>query len=281
MAAVPPELTQEIDQLNSSLPDRSELVVHAFGEAASSPPLEQGQLPRLRRVSIVIPTLNEQQNVSKLILKIEALFPDEPEIIIVDDGSSDGTVDSIFSLRPRFTRIHVIQRSGRGGIGSAVRDGIQFALDHTDSDYVVTMDADWSHDPAQLPTLLEAARDADFVQGSRYAAGGMIVGWPRTRRLLSIVGNQACRILFQTGLREHTTFYRVFNRECAQLIVANVHDDGYAWGVRSLVVALGAGLRAREVPITFVERVNGKSKLGLREMIGWFFSIVRLLGQPR
>jgi len=239
------------------------------------------ELPKHARLSIVIPTLNEAENVSNLILRIETLFTEEPQIIVVDDNSSDGTVDSVLAMSERFRRIRVLRRPGRGGIGSAVRDGIRFALEHSDSERVVTMDADWSHDPSQLPALLEAAGDADFVQGSRYAEGGEIVGWPATRRLLSILGNNACRFLFRTGLREHTTFYRVFSRECAQLIVANVQDDGYAWGVRSLVVAVDAGLRAREVPITFVERANGESKLGIREMIGWVFSIVRLLGQPR
>ena len=237
---------------------------------------------RGRRVSVVIPTLNENGNVSKLITRIEGLFPLEPEIIVVDDGSSDGTVESVLALRETFQRIHVIERGVRGGIGSAVGDGIRFALDKTESDHVVTMDADWSHDPTELPALLEAALDADFVQGSRYAEGGRIVGWPPMRRVLSIVGNGACRILFKTGLREHTTFYRVFSRACAQVIVENVRDDGYAWGVRSLLVARDAGFKACEVPITFVERTSGESKLGFREMVGWFFSIARLLGQrPR
>jgi len=237
------------------------------------------QPPGTLRMSIVIPTLNERGNASELILKIESLFPEEPEIIIVDDGSSDGTLDSISALRQRFGRIHVIERGARYGIGSAVRDGIRFALDHTECDRIVTMDADWSPDPEELPTLFYSARDVYLVQGSRYTEGGTIVGWPPTRRLLSILGNGACRLLFHTGLREHTTFYRVFNRDCAKLIVANVEDDGYAWGVRSLVVALAAGFQAREVPIRFVERTNGNSKLGIREMAGWFFSIVRFLGQ--
>ena len=246
---------------------------------APTPTVEQRS--RSPRVSIVIPTLNENGNVSKLVMKIENLFSVEPEVIIVDDNSSDGTVESVLSLRQRFERIHVIQREIRGGIGSAVREGIRFALDHTESDYVVTMDADWSHDPDQLPELLRAGRDADFVQGSRYAEGGRIVGWPPMRRLASIIGNNTCRILFNTGLHEHTTFYRVFNRECAQLIVANVLDDGYAWGVRSLLEAMDAGFKAVEVPITFVERTNGESKLGVREMAGWLSSVVRLFVQRR
>ncbi|TMA03837.1 MAG: glycosyltransferase, partial [Methanobacteriota archaeon] len=161
----------------------------------------------------------------------ESLMPQEPEIIIVDDGSSDGTPDSVLKLRAQFPRIHLIQRNGRKGIGSAVREGIQFALANTASGYIVTMDADGSHNPDELPGLLAAARGVDFVQGSRYVEGGAIRGWPPLRRLLSIVGNNACRILFQTGFHEHTTFYRVFNRDCAEHIVERVVDDGYAWGV--------------------------------------------------
>ena len=138
------------------------------------------------------------------------------------------------------------------------------------------MDADGSHNPDELPDLLTAARGVDFVQGSRYVDGGAIKGWPPMRRLLSIVGNNACRILFQTGFHEHTTFYRVFSRDCAEHIVERVVDDGYAWGVRSLLESLGAGFRTLEFPITFVERTNGKSKLGIREIGSWIASVARL-----
>jgi dolichol-phosphate mannosyltransferase len=233
------------------------------------------------RLSIVIPTLNENGNVSRLINELERLLPAEPEIVVVDDNSSDGTVDSVLGLRRKFSRIHVIQRTARKGIGSAVREGIQYALEHTSCEYVVTMDADWSHDPHQLHDLLVAAREVDFVQGSRYVTGGMIRGWPPVRRLLSIVGNNACRILFRTGLREHTNFYRILKRDCAQLVVANVDDDGYAWGVRSLLEALDAGFTAREVPITFAERRNGESKLGVRQIAGWVISVAQLFASRR
>ena len=232
-------------------------------------------------IAIVIPTLNENGNVPRLVNELESLMPQEPEIIIVDDGSSDGTPDSVLKLRAQFPRIHLIQRNGRKGIGSAVREGIQFALANTASGYIVTMDADGSHNPDELPGLLAAARGVDFVQGSRYVEGGAIRGWPPLRRLLSIVGNNACRILFQTGFHEHTTFYRVFNRDCAEHIVERVVDDGYAWGVRSLLESLGAGFRTLEFPITFVERTNGKSKLGIREIGGWIASVARLFVRDR
>ena len=232
-------------------------------------------------IAIVIPTLNENGNVSKLVNQLEVLMPQEPEIIVVDDGSSDGTVDSVLKLRTQFPRIHLIQRNGRRGIGSAVREGIQYALANTASGYIVTMDADGSHNPDELPDLLTAARGVDFVQGSRYVDGGAIKGWPPMRRLLSIVGNNACRILFQTGFHEHTTFYRVFSRDCAEHIVERVVDDGYAWGVRSLLESLGAGFRTLEFPITFVERTNGKSKLGIREIGGWIGSVARLFVRGR
>jgi len=232
-------------------------------------------------IAIVIPTLNENGNVPRLVNELESLMPQEPEIIIVDDGSSDGTPDSVLKLRAQFPRIHLIQRNGRKGIGSAVREGIQFALANTASGYIVTMDADGSHNPDELPGLLAAARGVDFVQGSRYVEGGAIRGWPPLRRLLSIVGNNACRILFQTGFHEHTTFYRVFSRDCAEHIVERVVDDGYAWGVRSLLESLGAGFRTLEFPITFVERTNGKSKLGIREIGGWIASVARLFVRGR
>ena len=245
---------------------------------ASAPPDLSSSVPP---IAIVIPTLNENGNVPRLVNELESLMPQEPEIIIVDDGSSDGTPDSVLKLRAQFPRIHLIQRNGRKGIGSAVREGIQFALANTASGYIVTMDADGSHNPDELPGLLAAARGVDFVQGSRYVEGGAIRGWPPLRRLLSIVGNNACRILFQTGFHEHTTFYRVFNRDCAEHIVERVVDDGYAWGVRSLLESLGAGFRTLEFPITFVERTNGKSKLGIREIGGWIASVARLFVRDR
>ena len=245
---------------------------------ASAPPDLGSSVPP---IAIVIPTLNENGNVPRLVNELESLMPQEPEIIIVDDGSSDGTPDSVLKLRAQFPRIHLIQRNGRKGIGSAVREGIQFALANTASGYIVTMDADGSHNPDELPGLLAAARGVDFVQGSRYVEGGAIRGWPPLRRLLSIVGNNACRILFQTGFHEHTTFYRVFNRDCAEHIVERVVDDGYAWGVRSLLESLGAGFRTLEFPITFVERTNGKSKLGIREIGVWIASVARLFVRDR
>ena len=245
---------------------------------ASAPPDLGSSVPP---IAIVIPTLNENGNVPRLVNELESLMPQEPEIIIVDDGSSDGTPDSVLKLRAQFPRIHLIQRNGRKGIGSAVREGIQFALANTASGYIVTMDADGSHNPDELPGLLAAARGVDFVQGSRYVEGGAIRGWPPLRRLLSIVGNDACRILFQTGFHEHTTFYRVFSRDCAEHIVERVVDDGYAWGVRSLLESLGAGFRTLEFPITFVERTNGKSKLGIREIGGWIASVARLFVRGR
>jgi dolichol-phosphate mannosyltransferase len=232
------------------------------------------------RVGVIVPTLNESENVANLLGRLNELFPLDMQIVVVDDNSTDGTPHTVHSFRERFGRVHIIQRTERRGIGSAVRDGLAHILENTDSEYVVTMDADGSHDPRQLPRLLEAARDVDFVQGSRYVAGGEIVGWPLTRRLLSVLGNNACRFLFRTGLREHTTFYRVFNRRSARVIATVVEDDGYAWGVRSLLAVIRSGLTVREVPITFADRTYGESKMGTAEVIGWIASVARLfLGQ--
>lgn len=274
-----------------SVPGRTEGPLGALGLSqktdgvAIAPPVRAGSVSEARasasRISIVIPTLNENGNVAKLIQSLESLLPEEPEVIVVDDNSSDGTVQSLLVLRERFPRIQVLQRGDRRGIGSAVRDGIRYALEHTPCDYVVTMDADGSHDPHQLPELLLAAREADYVQGSRYVEGGRIEGWPPFRRLLSIVGNRACRVLFRTGFYEHTTFFRVFHRKCAERIVDTVVDDGYAWGVRSLLEALRAGFTTREVPITFEERTVGESKLGFREVAGWIVSVARIFLEKR
>ena len=232
--------------------------------------------PPLGRIAVVIPTLNERDNITGVIQQLQVLLQNRLEVVVVDDNSSDGTARAVQELAAQSPNIHLVKRPTKQGIGSAVREGILFALSNTDCVLVASMDADWSHDPRELSHLIAASKDADLVQGSRYVTGSAIVDWPMYRRILSRAGNTLCRVLLHTKLKEHTTFFRVWKRECAIAVMDRGRENGYVWGIESLLIALDGGFIVKEVPITFSERQNGHSKLGPVDMARWFSQVLRL-----
>lgn len=225
--------------------------------------------PRL--VSIVVPTYNERQNLPRLVAAIAENVPWTYEIIVVDDGSPDGTADLARDLAKTYP-IRLLSRPMKSGLGSAYRDG--FAL--AEGDIVFEMDADLSHDPRFLPALVQAVMDgADIAVGSRYIDRGHVVGWGAYRRLVSGVGNTLARLMLRVGVRDLTSGYRCYARHAAD-VVQDVRSDGYAFQVESLYVAKKRGLRIAEVPIVFENRVVGKSKLGPSEFIRFVQTLGRL-----
>lgn len=225
--------------------------------------------PRL--VSIVIPTYNERQNLPRLVAALAEHVPWAYEIIVVDDGSPDGTADLARDLAKSHP-LRLLSRPAKSGLGSAYRDG--FAL--AQGDIVFEMDADLSHDPRFIPDLVQAILDgADVVVGSRYIERGEVVGWSAYRRLVSGVGNSLARLMLRVGVRDLTSGYRCYARSAAEL-VQDVQSDGYAFQVESLYVAKRRGMRIKEVPITFENRVVGKSKLGPGEFVRFVQTLGRL-----
>jgi dolichol-phosphate mannosyltransferase len=230
----------------------------------------------MAEVSIVIPTYNEAENVESLIEKLEAL-EGEFQIIFVDDNSPDGTAEIVEEIGQRWGNIKVHRRRGKLGIGSAILEGMERSLSFSDCHYVVTMDADLSHDPQDIPRLLSAAEggSAGLIQGSRYMRGGGIIGWNFRRKLQSRVANLICRMLF--GLpHEVTTYFRVYTRKSAQIVVREIYTDKYEFAVLSALAVKDHGLKIKEVPVIFVNRTQGKSKLKTSDVFIWLAVIFRI-----
>jgi len=209
---------------------------------------------------VIVPTYNERENLPKL---VEALLQ-QPNVrlLIVDDQSPDGTGEIADSLaRQHPDRVDVMHRTDRRGLGRSYIDGIKQAI-HEPFDVICQMDADFSHDPRHLPDLIAATEHADVVIGSRYVPGGAIVNWPRRRLLLSRAANFYIRSVARLSPRDCTSGYRCWRREAlARLPLDRFISDGYSFLVEMLFVASGQGSRIAEVPITFVERRLGESKL--------------------
>lgn len=232
------------------------------------------------RPLVIIPTYDERENLPSLIDQLLAV-PDL-RILIVDDASPDGTgqLADEYAAANR-ARVQVLHRTGKRGLGLSYIDGMYVAL-RTDATHVCQMDADLSHNPADIPRLLDAAQSADFVIGSRYVPGGRIENWPLHRRLLSAFANRYIRAITRLTIRDCTSGFRCWRREALeQLPLASIRSDGYAFIVELAWEASRAGLRCAEVPITFVERRQGASKLSGMVIVESAIVPWRLAARPK
>ncbi len=209
---------------------------------------------------VVVPTYNEADNVRPLIKAVLSLsLP--LEILVVDDGSPDGTADRVEEMAEEDARVHLMRRPGKMGLGSAYLDAFRWAL-RRDYSRVVEMDADFSHDPRSLADLLQAAEGADLVLGSRYVAGGGTVGWSRLRRFVSRAGSFYARNILGLSIRDLTGGYKCFRREVLEAIpLDEVVSEGYAFQIEMTYRAVRKSFRVVEVPIQFAERRVGESKM--------------------
>jgi dolichol-phosphate mannosyltransferase len=214
----------------------------------------------LGRVVMVIPTYDEADNIAWLVGRLRAAQP-QVDVLVVDDNSPDGTGPLADALAAEDGAVHVLHREGKGGLGAAYLAGFRWALD-AGYDVIGEMDADGSHQPEQLGVLLDALTDADLVIGSRWVRGGSVVNWPRRREALSRGGNLYVRLLLGVDVRDATAGFRVFRRTALEKIdLSSVRSTGYVFQTDLVTRCLRAGLRVREVPIEFVERVRGESKM--------------------
>jgi len=212
------------------------------------------------RLLVVMPTYNEAATVRKVVERVRAAVP-AADVLIVDDSSPDGTGEIADSLAQLDSHVHTLHRARKEGLGKAYVAGFRWGLER-DFDTLVEMAADGSHQPEELPNLLAALRDADVVLGSRYVAGGRVVDWPWRRELLSRGGNTYSRIALGVPLRDTTGGYRAYRASALRrLELATVASAGYCFQVDLAWRAVRSGLRVAEVPITFVERTEGASKM--------------------
>ena len=212
------------------------------------------------RVLVVIPTYNERESLPRTLDRLRAAVP-SADVLVVDDASPDGTGTLADERAVADDAVHVLHRAGKAGLGAAYVAGFGWALERG-YDAIVEMDADGSHAPEQLPSLLAALDRADVVLGSRWVPGGSVVDWPRRRALLSRGGNTYTRIMLGLPVRDATGGYRVYRRAVLErLDLGAVASQGYCFQVDLVWRAWQAGFTVVEVPIRFVERAAGVSKM--------------------
>ncbi|MBT9254479.1 polyprenol monophosphomannose synthase [Phycicoccus sp. MAQZ13P-2] len=231
--------------------------------------------PPITRVAVLVPTYNERENLPAAVRGVRTAVP-TADVVVLDDASPDGTGQVADELAAADPQVHVLHRAGKEGLGAAYLDGFRWALERG-YDAVVEMDADGSHRPEHLPSLLAAAADADAVIGSRWVPGGKVVNWPLHRKALSVGGNLYVKVLLGMPINDATAGFRVYRADALRVMgLDDVASQGYCFQTDLTWRAVRAGLRVVEVPITFVEREVGASKMSrdimtesLRRITGW------------
>ena len=232
------------------------------------------------RPLVIIPTYNERGNLPAIVAQLLAVAA--LRILVVDDGSPDGTGTVADALAATSGgRLSVIHRSGRRGLGRSYVDGMQHAIG-SDATHICHMDADLSHDPADVPRLLQASAAADLVIGSRYVPGGRLENWGMHRLVLSVVANWYVRAITRLPVHDCTSGFRCWRRELLErLPLGRIRSNGYAFQVEMAWEAHRAGGRITEEPITFVERREGTSKMSGRIIAESIVLPWRLVARPR
>ena len=212
------------------------------------------------RTLVVLPTYNEIANIEKMLRAIRAEVP-SCDVLVVDDGSPDGTADAADRVRAELGKIDVLRRSGKGGLGSAYRAGFSWGLERG-YDSFVEIDCDFSHDPRALPDMLALGENFEVVIGSRYVPGGAIPSWSTSRLLLSKGGNRYASVMLGLGVADSTAGYRVYSKSALEKIdYQTVRADGYGFQIEMTYRARSGGATIVEHPISFTDRTEGESKM--------------------
>ena len=214
------------------------------------------------RPRVILPTYEERESIGDLLADLRARLGPAARILVVDDGSPDGTADLVRAVAARDPGVELLARPGKLGLASAYQTALRRVLDEARDDCVVTMDADFSHDPRYVPSLVAAAGSADLVIGSRYVTGGGIDNWGTRRRLLSLAGNWYARAVTGTPVRDLTAGFTCMRTDFLRTVpFERIEARGYAWLIALKTLFHQRGARIREIPIRFVERRFGHSKL--------------------
>ncbi len=223
---------------------------------------------------VVIPTYNERENITTIVEEVLRFAP-QADILIIDDNSPDGTGEIADGLHGRFPTVFALHRSGKLGLGTAYVTGFKYALEHG-YDLVFEMDADFSHDPRYLPDFFEKIEEADLVIGSRYVPGGDTPNWSLLRRFISGGGNIFARVMLRLPIKDATAGYRCYrSKVLAALDLDSITSQGYAFQVEMAYQTLQQGFRVREIPIIFVDRRVGQSKMSRKIFLEGFLYVMR------
>lgn len=227
---------------------------------------------------VIIPTYNEIENISRMLHTVMAL-PDKFDVLVIDDGSPDGTAEAVREAQKDFPgRIHLLERKGKLGLGTAYIVGFKWALER-DYEYITEMDADFSHNPQDLARLLDACRkeDADVAVGSRYISGVNVVNWPMGRVLMSYYASAYVRIITRMKLRDATAGFVCYSRRVLQAMNLDaIEFKGYAFQIEMKFKAYRLGFKIKEVPIIFVNRMLGTSKMNSSIFSEAVFGVIKL-----
>jgi dolichol-phosphate mannosyltransferase len=230
---------------------------------------------------VIIPTYNEKENIEKMVHKVFSL-PKDFHLLIIDDGSPDGTADIVKNLQKEYSgRLHIEERSGKQGLGTAYIHGFHWALKR-EYGFVFEMDADFSHNPDDLVRLYEAcAKDGyDLSVGSRYVPGGKVENWPINRKLMSYFASVYVRLILWIKIRDTTAGFKCYTRKVLETInLEKIRFVGYAFQIEMKYTALKHGFKIKEVPITFKDRILGYSKMSTKIFKEAFFGVLIMRGK--
>jgi dolichol-phosphate mannosyltransferase len=242
----------------------------------------EGDLSTKSEIGLILPTYCEVSNIEKLIGDIENLHLDV-RILVIDDSSPDGTADAVRRLQKKYKNILLLMRPKKSGLGTAITDGFKTLISlKNPPSYIVTMDADYSHNPIEVPrAILTAKEGKGLAIGSRYCKGGGVVKWSIFRRLTSRVANLLAYVLVRANIHDYTSGLRCYSTRLVREMVPDLHSETYEIQIETIRQACKRGFDVREFPMTFVNRKNGKSKLSaneIKEFTSYIFKIKRLKG---
>lgn len=232
---------------------------------------------------VIIPTFNEKENIEKIILAVFSL-PTRFEVLVIDDGSPDGTANIVKKMQEDYAdRLHLIEREGKLGLGTAYIAGFRWAIEHR-YDYIFEMDADFSHNPQDLERLLEACSidGADVAIGSRYISGVNVVNWPMGRVLMSYFASKYVRMILRMKIADTTAGFKCYRRKVLETIdLDKIKFKGYAFQIEMKYTAYRLGFKIKEVPIIFTNRVLGTSKMSGNIFSEAVIGVIRLRFKKR
>ncbi len=237
------------------------------------------------RTLVIIPTYNEMENISSVLDRVLKIR-DDVDILVIDDNSADGTGEYVRKLSEREKRVKLHTRPTKLGLGTAYIEGFRYAISEG-YDYIFEMDADLSHNPNDIPRFLEGIKKADFIIGSRYSDGVSVVNWPMSRLLLSYFANMYARVVTGVPVRDMTSGYKCYRRKVVEaLLKERIVSDGYSFQIETVFWAYRCKFKVKELPITFIDRFEGSSKMSKRIVweafwVVWRLRFIRIMRKAR